>query len=357
MGGDGGAAAATTVVESREWYLADRAPENVPTSDHLKLRTVTISLEYESIPDQQVALQLMLISVDPYLRSQITGRNDDLHLPQIPINKVITGFGIGRVVRSKNNNFSEGDIVINPFSHVAEYCITPSDFLRKIDPTAGIALPDYLSCLGVPGFTAWIGIEVIGNPNPGSNVFISAAAGGVGMFAGQLAKLKGCRVVGSTGSDEKVQLLKENFGYDDAFNYHKESNFDVALTKYFPKGIDLYLDNVGGKMLEAVLNHVNTGARIPISGMMSQYNINPPKREGLKNLLNMVGKEVKMEGFLCGSFLNRFGEFSQQMEKYLKEGKIKPKHKINQGIESFLESFTSLFSSSNLGKVIVQVAS
>ncbi|KVI02022.1 Alcohol dehydrogenase superfamily, zinc-type [Cynara cardunculus var. scolymus] len=223
MGGGGGVAAATTVVESREWYLAAIAPENLPTSDHLKLRTVTVSLDYESIPDEQMALQLLLISVDPYLRSRITGRDNG--------------------IRDREGR--------------------------------------------VPGFTAWVGIKVIGNPDPGSNVFISAAAGGVGMFAGQLAKLKGCRVVGSTGSDEK----------------------------------------------------------------------NPAEREGLKNLLNIVGKEVKMEGFLCGSFLNRFGEFSQQMEKYMKEGKIKPKHKIDQGIESFFENFVSLFSSSNVGKVIIQVAS
>ncbi|KAL4581328.1 hypothetical protein LXL04_017542 [Taraxacum kok-saghyz] len=209
---------------------------------------------------------------------------------------------------------------------------------------------------GIPGFTAWVAIEVIGNLYPTSNVFISATAGGVGMFAGQLAKLKGCRVVGSTGSREKVELLKDEFEYDDAFNYHKESDFDAALAKYFPNGIDLYLDNVGGKMLDCVLNHVNTGAHIVISGMMSQYNTIPTEREGVKNLLNMVGKKVKMEGFLCGSYLNRFGEFAQQMEKCIKEKKIKSKHQIHQGIESFFESFVSLFSSSNIGKVIVQVA-
>ncbi|GJW68079.1 NADP(+)-dependent 2-alkenal reductase-like protein [Tanacetum coccineum] len=209
---------------------------------------------------------------------------------------------------------------------------------------------------GLPGFTAWIGIEVIGNPAPGSNVFISAAAGGVGTFAGQFAKLKGCRVVGSTGSDEKVQILRDEFGYDEAFNYNKESDFDAALAKYFPNGIDLYLDNVGGKMLEAVLNHVNKGSRIVITGMMSQYNTIPAEREGVNSLLNMVGKEVKMEGFLCGSYLNRFGEFVTQMETYMKEEKIKSKHKIYQGIESFLDSFASVFSSSNMGKVIVQVA-
>ncbi|KAF7145527.1 hypothetical protein RHSIM_Rhsim04G0052900 [Rhododendron simsii] len=269
------------VVESREWYLSAYAPDGVPTSDHLKLRTLSLSLGPDSIPDQHVAVQLLWISVDPYLRSRMTGSEDGLYFSQFDLNQVLTEFGIGRVIRSKSSEFTEGDIVINPFSPVAEYCVVPTAFLRKVDPTFGISLPDYLSSLGVPGFTAWVGIEVLGNPKPGSNVFISAAAGGVGMFAGQLAKLKGCRVIGSTGSDEKVKLLKEEFGYDDAFNYNKETDFDAALSK--------------------------------------------------------------------------FGDFMKEMEVYLKEGKVRSKHKVYSGIESFLESFSSLFSSSNSGKVVIQV--
>nr|GEU61447.1 2-alkenal reductase (NADP(+)-dependent)-like [Tanacetum cinerariifolium] len=348
MGGGAGVAA-ETMVESKEWYLAAYAPENVPTSEHIKLRTVNVSLDYDSIPDQHVLVQLLMITVDPYLRNVITGRDGDLCMPQLQLNKVLTEFGIARVVRSKNSNFNEGDIVVNGFSLITEYSVIPSDFLRKIDPTANINLPDYINCLGLPGFTAWIGIEVIGNPAPGSNVFISAAAGGVGTFAGQLAKLKGCRVVGSTGSDEKVQILKDEFGYDEAFNYRKESDFDTALAKYVEIA-DTYV-------IHNFLNHVNKGARIAISGMMSQYNTIPTERDGVNSLLHMVGKEVKMEGFLCASYLNRFGEFATLMEAYLKEEKIKSKHKIYQGIESFLESFASVFSSSNMGKVIVQVAS
>lgn len=353
--GGGGAKEEMAVVESREWYLSSYVPEGVPTSDHIKLRTVSLSVDVDSIPDQHVAIQLLWISIDPYIRSKMTGHDDGLYFPQFNLNQVITEFGIGRVIRSKDSNFPEGDIVINPFFPVAEYCVMPSAFLRKVDPTAGIALPDYLGPLGVPGFTAWVGIGVLGNPKPGSNVFISAAAGGVGIFAGQLAKLKGCRVIGSTGSDEKMKLLKEEFGYDDAFNYNKETDFDAALSKYFPNGIDIYFENVGGKMLEAVLNHVNKGARIPLCGMISQYNKIWTEREGVRNLLNMVGKEVRMEGFLVGSYLDRFGDFMKEMEGYLKEGKINSKYKIYNGIESFLESFASIFSSSNIGKVVIQV--
>ncbi|KAI8006212.1 2-alkenal reductase (NADP(+)-dependent) [Camellia lanceoleosa] len=343
------------VVESKEWYLSAYVSDGLPTSDHLKLRSVNLSLAADSIPDQHVALEILWISVDPYLRSIMSGHDDGLCIPQFQLNQAITAFGIGRVVGTKDNNFAEGDVVVNPLSPIAEYCVASAAFLRKIDTSAGIPLPDYLNSLGLSGFTAWVGIEVLGNLKPGSNVFISAAAGGVGMVAGKLAKLKGCRVVGSTGSDEKVKLLKDEFGYDDAFNYHTETDFDAALSKRFPDGIDIYFENVGGKMLEAVLNNVNKGARIPLCGMISQYNQRWTEREGVRNLLNMVGKEVRMEGFMLGSYMNRFGDFMKEMEGYIKEGKIISKHRIYNGIESFLESFNSMFSSSNVGKVIIQV--
>ncbi|KAK6251674.1 hypothetical protein QUC31_013394 [Theobroma cacao] len=347
---------AVNIVESKEWYLADYAPQGVPTSDHLKLRSVPLSLALDSIPQAHVAIQLLFISIDPYLRTRMSGHDDGLYFPQFLLYQVITAFGIGRVIRSKDDKYNEGDIVLNAFFPVAEYCVVPSDVLiRKIDPAAGVPLPEYLSCLGVPGFAAWLGIQVLGDPKPGSNVFISAAAGGVGMFAGQLAKLKGCRVIGSTGSDDKVRLLMEEFGYDDAFNYNKETDLDAALSKYFPNGIDIYLENVGGKMLEAVLNHVNLHARIPVCGMISQYNQTWTEREGVRNLLNVVGKEVRMEGYLVASYLDRFADFAKEMESYIKQGKIRSKLKMYPGIESFADSIGSLFSSSNIGKVIIQV--
>ncbi|XP_047180140.1 (+)-pulegone reductase-like [Vigna umbellata] len=153
----------------------------------------------------------------------------------------------------------------------------------------------------------------------------------------------------------QVKLIKEEFGYDDGFNYNKESDYDAALSKYFPNGIDVYLDNVGGKMLESVLNHVNKHARIPLCGMISQYNKVWTEREGVRNLLNMVGKQVRMEGFMLESYWNRFGDFAKDMEGYIKEGKVTSKNKINVGIESFLDSLASLFTSSNIGKVVVQL--
>ncbi|RZB76658.1 2-alkenal reductase (NADP(+)-dependent) isoform B [Glycine soja] len=338
------------VVESKEWYLVSYAPHGVPTTDHLKLRKVRLSIAPESIPDAHVAIEMLLFSVDPYLRGRFTGTLDGLYFPQFELNQVITIFGIGRVKRSNDSKYEEGDIVLSASFPVAEYCVMPSSEIdAKIDAASGISLPDYLSTL------AWLGIEVVADPKPGSNVFISAASGGVGMIAGQLAKIRGCRVIGSTGSDEKVRLIKEEFGYDDGFNYKKEEDLDAVLSKFFPNGIDVYLDNVGGKMLESVLNHVNKFARIPLCGMISQYNQVWTEREGVRNLLNLVGKEVRMEGFLLKTHFNRFGDFAKEIEGHIKEGRLKPKTKINFGIESFLDSLNSLFSSSNIGKVVIQV--
>ncbi|MCD7456290.1 hypothetical protein HAX54_031167 [Datura stramonium] len=346
---------AAVEVENREWYLANYAPAGVPNSEHLKLRTVSLSLRADSIPDGHVAFQILYVSIDPYVRTQLSGLDDGLSLPQIPVGQVIRALGMGKVIRSKDEKFSGGEIVISHICPVAEFGVMPSNLLQKVNPADGIALPDYLSCLGMPGITAWVGIEKIGNAKEGSNVYITAAAGGVGIVAGQLAKVKGCRVVGSVGSHDKVKLLKEEFGYDEAFNYRVETDYDAALTKYFPDGIDVYFDNVGGKMLEAVLNHANHGARIALCGMISEYNKVWTEREGVRNLLNMVGKEVMMKGFMVGSYYNQFEEFVKEMEVHLKEGKIKSKHKIYNGIGSFLESLASLFTSSNVGKVILQV--
>ncbi|KNA23021.1 hypothetical protein SOVF_028380 [Spinacia oleracea] len=346
------------MVESKEWYMAAYARDGVPSSDHLKCRTFSLSrVAVDSIPDDHIAIQSRWISIDPYLRSRMTGVEEGgLNVTQFPINQVIVSYGIGKIIRSKDEKYKEDDLVVIPEMPVAEYSVVPSKAVFiKIDPAIGVTPLEYLNVLGVPGFAAWIGIQVIGKPKAGENVFISAAAGGVGMIAGQLAKLKGCRVVGSTGSDDKVKLLKEEFGFDEVINYKKEPDLDAALSKYFPNGIDIYFENVGGKTLEAVLNHVNMYARIPLCGMMSQYNKVWTEREGVRNLLNMVGKEVHMQGFMVLSYLHLFEDFGTQIGGYLKDRKLTSKLKINNGIESFLDSVASLFTSSNIGKVVIQV--
>ncbi|XP_050208268.1 2-alkenal reductase (NADP(+)-dependent)-like [Mercurialis annua] len=344
-------------VDNREWYMAAYASQGVPTSEHLKLRTVSLPVAGDSIPEGHVAVEILWLSVDPYQRTRMTGYRDGLDMTPFDLGQVISTVGIGRIIESKDSKYKKGEIVLGFGFPVGEFCVIPSATITStIDQMPqNITLPHYLSCFGVAGFAAWVAIEVIGEPKAGSNVFISAAAGGVGMVAGQLARLKGCRVIGSVGSDEKIKLLKDEFGYDDAFNYHKETDFDAALTKYFPNGIDLYLDNVGGKMLDAVLKHVNRHARIPLCGMISQYNKVSTERDSIKNLFNMIGKEVRMEGFMISTYFNRFPDFVKEMEGYLSQGKISFKHNIFNGIGSFLDALGSMFSSSNFGKVIIKV--
>ncbi|KAI6704056.1 hypothetical protein NL676_013192 [Syzygium grande] len=342
-------------IERKEWTLEEYVHGGVPTSRHLKLRTSGMGVSGVDVPDGHVLLRLHWLSVDPYLRARLGSQRDGLYFPPFELHKPVTTFGIGEVLATKDSSFGVGEMVLNTIAPVSEYSTAPAQALRKIEiaPDSGVSALDYLSALGIPGFAAWIGITVIGDPKPGENVFISAAAGGVGLVAGQLAKLKGCRVVGSVGSDAKVKFLKEEIGYDEAFNYNAETDYDAALSKYFPDGIDIYLDNVGGRMLEAVLNHLNTHARIPLCGMISQYNQVWTERFGVRNLLNLVGKEARMEGFLLD--WNRFGEFVEEMTGHIKQRKIVSKYEIYHGTESFLESIQSMFTSSNAGKVIIQV--
>ncbi|KAH9318784.1 hypothetical protein KI387_020553, partial [Taxus chinensis] len=311
------------------------------TAEHVKIRETT--LDIESVGKDEVVVRIQWVSIDPYLKWFFKNQSKDgLYFDSLKLGQPIISLSVGEVVASANPGFEVGDVVTG-MCVVAEYNILGGSSLRKLD--TNLAKPsDYLGPLGMPGLTAWGGLVLIGNPKPGEEVFVSSAAGGVGLLAAQLAKIKGCRVVGSVGTDQKVKMLKEEFGFDDAFNYKSETDWDAALSKYFPKGIDIYFENVGGKMLEAVLNHINTNARIPICGMISQYDKGDWKgRYGVRNLLNLVGKCGKMEGFLCGQYLHRMEEFVQEVGGYMKQGKIKYKEEVKEGIESFVDAFNSIF--------------
>jgi len=341
-------------VPNKQLLLVSYVDEGPVTEAHLKIREAQLDIGNvgkDGSPGD-VVVQNEWISVDPYLRQRMKQSNDGLYIQNFSLNQAIESRAVGKVVASANSAFEVGDIVSGLYQ-VSEYAVVPGGVLRKIDTS--VAKPsDYLGVLGTPAFTAWVGFTIIGNPNPGDEVFVSAAAGSVGMIVGQLAKIKGCRVVGSAGSDQKVKLLKE-FGFDDAFNYKSETDWNAALTRYFPKGIDIYFYNVGGGMLEAVLNHINMKARIPVCGMISQYNQEWKQRFGVRNLLNLVGKCAKMEGFLIRQHFHHMGEFLEEMTGYIKEGKIKYKEDVREGLESFLEAFSSMFSGENFGKPVIHL--
>jgi len=207
----------------------------------------------------------------------------------------------------------------------------------------------------MPGQTAYFGLMDIGQPKEGETVFVSAASGAVGQIVGQMAKLSGCYVVGSAGSQEKVQLLKEKFGYDAAFNYKEESELDAALQKYCPKGIDVYFENVGGAMLEAVLENMNSNGRIVACGMISQYNKEGEDRDPVRNLFLIVSKTIKMQGFLSWQYADRLPEFLNKVGAYLKDGKLKYVEDITDGLENAPKAFIGMLKGENVGKATVRI--
>ncbi|KAL3523241.1 hypothetical protein ACH5RR_016075, partial [Cinchona calisaya] len=206
----------------------------------------------------------------------------------------------------------------------------------------------------MPGFTAYAGFYEVCAPKKGDYVFVSAASGAVGQLVGQLAKLHGCYVVGSAGTSEKVDLLKNKLGFDEAFNYKEEQDLDAALKRYFPEGIDIYFDNVGGAMLDAVLLNMRIHGRIAVCGMVSQHSLSNP--EGLHNLFSLIPKRVKMQGFLQSDYLHLFPKFLENVISFYKQGKIIYIEDINEGLESGPAAFVGLFSGKNVGKQVVRVA-
>lgn len=206
----------------------------------------------------------------------------------------------------------------------------------------------------MPGFTAYVGFYEICSPTKGEHIFISAASGAVGQLVGQFAKLLGCYVVGSAGSDEKVNLLKTKFGFDEAFNYKKEKDLSAALKRYFPEGIDIYFENIGGAMLDAVLVNMRLRARIAVCGMISQYNLDKP--EGIHNLIMLIVKRARMEGFLVLDYYHRYPEFVEKTVSYIKEGKITYVEDAAEGLENAPAALVGLFAGRNVGKQLVVVA-
>ncbi|XP_024533221.1 NADPH-dependent oxidoreductase 2-alkenal reductase [Selaginella moellendorffii] len=303
-----------------------------------------------------VLIKNVLLSLDPWNRLCMHSTNQGLYFPPFSIGKPVPVLSVSRVISSDNADYKAGDF-LTCLATASEYSLIRGGKdgagfpLKKIDPN--VPLENYLSFLGLPGFTAWIGIVRIGEAKSGEQVFVSAASGGVGLAAGQIAKMRGCRVVGSVSTDEKVRFLKEEFGFDDAFNYKKEKDWNATLARMFPNGIDIYFENVGGKMLEAALNHLNLHARIPISGMISQYNKDWKLADGVRNLMNLVGRCAKMEGFLAYDHITHYDEFVSEMLPLVAESKIVSKHTITKGIENFPLAFIGMMRGENIGKALV----
>nr|GMC55911.1 2-alkenal reductase (NADP(+)-dependent) [Ipomoea batatas] len=266
--------------------------------------------------------------------------------------EVIEGFGVSKVLASSHPDYKPGDL-ISGFTGWEEYSlIHRTEQLRKIKADNDIPLSYHIGLLGMPGFTAYAGFYEVCKPKRGDYVFVSAASGAVGQLVGQLAKLHGCYVVGSAGTKEKVDLLKDKLGFDDAFNYKEVTDFDYVLKRYFPEGIDIYFDNVGGAMLDAALLNMRLHGRIAICGVVSQQTMTYPHH----NLFNLITKRVRMKGFLQSDYLHLFPKFLEHVASLYKQGKIVYIEDMNIGLESAPAAFAGLFCGKNVGKQVIRVA-
>ncbi|KAG0451504.1 hypothetical protein HPP92_026197 [Vanilla planifolia] len=309
----------------------------------------------QAVPEGSTAVVVknLYLSCDPYLRNLMSKKEEPFDVPEFNIGEVISGFGVSRIVESGHPDFKEGDFVWGITGWEEYSIINKPDGLIKIKNT-DLPLSYYTGILGMPGLTAYVGFHEICSPNKGDYVFVSAASGAVGQLVGQFAKLLGCYVVGSCGSDEKVELLRSKFGFDDAFNYKKERDLRAALKRRFPEGIDIYFENVGGALLDAVLLNMRRHGRIAVCGMVSQYNLE--RHEGVHNLALVNIKRLHMKGFVVFDHYQLYPQFLESTIPSIKEGKIAYVEDVVEGLENAPAALVGLFEGRNVGKQVVVVA-
>jgi NADPH-dependent curcumin reductase CurA len=332
-----------TKLMSREIRLASR-PSGLPTAANFTLT----STEVAPLQDQEVLVRNRFMSVDPYMRGRMNAGKS--YVPPFELGKTLDGGAIGDVIESRAKEFKPGDAVISSFGWREYFIASPKELhavSREVQP-----LSVYLGALGMTGMTAWVGLNLV-EVKADDVIFISGAAGAVGSVAGQLAKLRGCRVIGSAGSMEKVLFLRDECGFDSAFNY-KAGSILEQLNGEAPDGIDVYFDNVSGEMLEAALSALRVHGRIIACGGISGYN-EKKSQPGPSNLFNMITKRLTMKGMIVRDWLERQGEFEKEVGGYFRDGKLKHRETVVEGIDSAVDAFLCLFQGENMGKMVVKL--
>lgn len=298
----------------------------------------------------ELLLKTIFVSVDPYLRGRMS--DADSYVPPFELNKPISSGIVAEVVESKNENFKKGDFVSDRLEW-KEYQISTGEGLQKIDPSIQ-PLSLYLGVIGMTGMTAYMGLTQIGKPKAGETIVVSGAAGAVGSTVGQIGKILGCRVVGIAGTDEKTEILKSKFGFDEAINYNTTKDMKKAIADASPQGVDIYYDNVGGSISDAVHRNLNQFGRIVVCGAISTYNATEmpmgPRVEGF-----LIKKSALMQGFIVSDFSDKFSEGAKQLGQWLKEGKLTYEETVVEGFDSIPQAFIDLFTGKNKGKMIVKV--
>jgi NADPH-dependent curcumin reductase len=299
--------------------------------------------------DGQILVRVTHLSLDPAMRAWLDDRPS--YIPPVGLNEVMRAYAGGEVVESENPGFAAGDHVTGVFG-VQEYAISDGRGVQKVDPSAA-PMTTYLSALGMTGMTAYFGLFDVGALKDGETVLISGAAGAVGSMAGQLAKIKGCRVIGIAGGAEKCAMLTDELGFDAALDY-KVDGWSRGLREAVPGGVDVFFDNVGGQVLDAGLGRLARGARVVICGAVSQYNSG--QHYGPKNYMSLLVNRARMEGFVVFDFANRYAEAGAEIAGWLRAGKLHSKeHVVTGSVGDFPATLAKLFRGENLGKLVLQI--
>jgi NADPH-dependent curcumin reductase CurA len=327
-------------------------PVGTPTADNFRLRETALPVP----KDGELLLRTLYLSLDPYMRGRMS--DAESYAEPVAIGAVMVGGTVSRVQVSKHPDFKEGDLVLG-FSGWLDQALSDGTGLSKLDPQMN-APSLALGVLGMPGFTAYMGLLDIGQPKPGETVVVAAASGAVGSVVGQIAKLKDCRSVGIAGGPEKCRYVVEQLGFDACIDHHG-ANVAAELAAACPDGIDVYFESVGGAVFDAVLPLLNASARVPVCGLIAYYNDtalpNGPDRLGLL-ARTILTRRIRMQGFIIfDDYGHRYGEFMQQMSQWVQAGKIKFREDIVEGLDQAPEAFIGMLKGKNFGKLVVRVGS
>ena len=320
-------------------------PSGIPKQSDFILKEENINLEKKN----DVLVKNLWISVDPYMRARMTDKKN--YKPPFPLNKPMEGAAIGKIIKTNSPNFLIGDVVKSEHGW-RDYFVSSEKSIKKINKI-NVPLQTYLGPLGFTGHTAYIGLLKIGSLKKNQTILVSSAAGSVGSTVCQIAKIKGCRVIASTGSDEKVKWLKSELKVDEAFNYKKIDNLVLHLKSLAPEGYDMYFDNVGGEFLESAIFRMKNFGTIVICGRISQMNAKEP--HNLKNMAHVLVKRLTIKGFLIFDHVEDYQDFEKDMTNWIINKKIRWKETIVEGIENTPNAFIDLLNGKNIGKMLIKL--
>jgi len=336
--------------QNRQIVLSSH-PTSSLTVDNFRL----VETPIPALKEGQFLIKNQYLALDAGFRQWMNAGSGDNYLPSMPLGKAVQSIVLGQVIDSRHTDYPVGTTVMGRTSWEQYSIADGSDLMTTLTPETDIPLHEYLCALGPAGMTAYFGLLDIGNPSPGENVVVSAAAGGVGTIVGQIARIKGCRVLGITSSEDKANWLRDELGYHSTLNYRREPGLLAQLKEQVPEGIDIFFDNVGGATLDTCMQHLAEGARLVLCGAISQYN-HTGQHEPVHNLWQLITKRARAQGFMFSDYIQRYPQAMAEMATWIKVKKLKSPVTVSTGIESTAAAYCDMLTGKSRGKCLVSLS-